>query len=212
MVIVAFKRKHCCFLNIFWILCTFYIILNLLPIYKITISSFFSNKKYALCGVFSFFDIIKKNLCEGEVWSPKFCMTKNAATIWDPVHSLTSAASPFPALSLPSGALVLSEEERGLNTAWISHFPSSQWPVHNPLETHQGKLTQKEAVKVEKNQFHLFLGHEKSWDTDIWVDLESSVSISYLEIHSLVPHLLKNHGAHTERKLGKHLWKWVSFT
>lgn len=105
MGIVAFKRKHCCFFNIFWILCTFSIILNLLPIYKITISSVFSNKKYALCGVFSFFDIIKKNLCEGEVWSPKFCMTKNAATIWDPVHSLTSAASPFPALSLPSRAL-----------------------------------------------------------------------------------------------------------
>lgn len=57
----------------------------------------------------------------------------------------------LPSHSQPSvshlGLWVLSVEERGLNTAWISHFPSSQWPVHNPLETRQGKLTQKSSCQ-----------------------------------------------------------------
>lgn len=96
-------------------------------------SLFFSNKKYALCCVFSFFDIIKKNLCEGEVWSPKFCVTKNAATIWDPVHSLTSAASPFPALSLPSGAL--GSVRGGKRAEHCMNFPLPFQPVASAQPT-----------------------------------------------------------------------------
>lgn len=131
---------------------------------------------YALCGVFSFFDIIKKNLCEGEVWSPKFCMTKNAVTIWDPVHSLTSAASPFPALSLPSGAL---DSIRG--KGWTPHKFLTSLPARGqsttPLKLATASWHRKVAVKVEKNQFHSFEGREKSWETGIWVELETSVSI-----------------------------------
>lgn len=156
MSIVAFKRKHCCFFKYFLILCTFYIIWNRLPIYKITISSFFLIKSMHYVVFLVSLILLKRTCVRKKYGLPNVAwqrMLRQSEIQF--IHWLLLTPHSQPSVS-HLGLWVLSEEERWLNTAWISHFSSSQWPVHNPLETHQGKLTQKVAIKVEKNQFHSF--------------------------------------------------------
>ncbi|KAK7822443.1 hypothetical protein U0070_001610, partial [Myodes glareolus] len=43
------------------------------------------------------------------------------------------------------------QRRKGLDTAQISHFPSSPWPEHNSLETRHGKLTQKSSCQARRS-------------------------------------------------------------
>lgn len=120
---------------------------------------------------------------------------------------------PIPSPQSPIWGSGFHQRRKGLDTAQISHFPSSQWSEHNSLETRHSKLTQKSSCQGREEPIPFILRpREKpgNWHLNrIRNQCEHRLARNSFSYFS---HLLKSHGAHAERKLDKHLWKQVPST